>query len=155
MRSEVKLSFTYVKVCLTLKHPGEQRYKYNQKDCLTAYEAGVGDGYKTCNIRTTCIFIFTVFVFENFQKFMYRYLQYDTLLFVKIDLYVLSYIIASHGRVCYFHFVYFVEFFTLNPYWLAMPVIRTVEQMITGFAPYFRLKRSVNNVLNVIIIIIY
>lgn len=44
MGSEVKLSFTYVKVCLTLKHHGEQRYKYNQKDCLTAYEAGVGDG---------------------------------------------------------------------------------------------------------------
>lgn len=98
------------------------------------------------------MFIVTVFVFKNFQKFMYRYLQYDTLLFVKIVLY-LSYIIASHGRVCYFHFVYFVEFWTLNPYWLAMPVIRTVEQMIRGFAPYFRLKRSVNNVLNVIIII--
>lgn len=93
MGSEVKVSFTYVKVCLTIETP--RRTEMHEQSKGLSFIQNWNERWINMYYTNTCMFIFTPFFKKNNRNFMY--LQYDTLflLTVKIVLYLL-YINARH-----------------------------------------------------------
>lgn len=89
--SEVKVSFTYVKVCLTIETP--RRTEMHEQSKGLSFIQNWNRRWINMYYTNTCMFIFTPFFFLNNWNFMY--LQYNTLLTVKIVL-CLLYINASH-----------------------------------------------------------